>query len=321
MLQSNRELSYRSVADSSDDEPNKVPDFGAKWHSAMRKGDYREAWRINDFVLARRDPAARDDPRTPYHHRWVWDGRPFQDRDVLVRCYHGLGDTIQFARYLPALRKFTRSLTVEAQPRLIPLLSTLPGIDRLVPFAPAAPLPPSECDMELMEIPFALRMPPDRLRPPYFNPPSFTPLPKGTTGLCWLAGDWDLDRSLRPDLLTPLTSGACVTLQTWPTVLKVLNPKGCPRDLLATAALICGLELLVTVDTMVAHLAGALNIPTWLLLKFDADWRWMTDRDDTPWYPSMRLYRQPAPGDWRTVMEWVIGDFASRRSSVRLSRP
>ena len=276
----------------------------------MALGDHAEAWRIDAQVLAARDPATRDDPRLPYHHRWVWDGRPYEGRHVLVRCYHGLGDTIQFARYLRPLRMRTASVTLEVQPRLTPILSSVPGIDRFIPFSPESPAPPSECDIEITELPFALKLAPDALRPPYLRGTPGAP-PKGSVGLCWQAGDWDPERSVASDLFAPLTRRPCLTLQTWPTLLRVDNPKGCPRNIIATTSLIDGLDLVITVDTMVAHLAGALNRPTWLLLKHSADWRWMAERSDSPWYPSMRLYRQSAPGDWRGVMARVAEDFAA----------
>ena len=117
---------------------------GLDWGAAMRRGDWDAAWRVSDAVLRARDPRTRDDPAAPYHERWVWDGRPFAGQDVLVRCYHGLGDTLQFCRFLPLLRPHVRSLTLEAQPELLDLLSTLPGPDRLHPFDPANPLPPSD---------------------------------------------------------------------------------------------------------------------------------------------------------------------------------
>ena len=126
-------------------------------------------WLLNDRVLANRDPAARDDPRLPYHRRWVWDGRQFAGRHVLVRCYHGLGDTVQFARYLPALRRVAASLTVETQPELLALLATVAGPDRLIPFAVAAPAEPFECDIEIMELAHALRLPPGAALPPYIH--------------------------------------------------------------------------------------------------------------------------------------------------------
>lgn len=282
----------------------------------MRRGDFAAAWAINDAVLASRDPATRDEPGLPYHQRWVWDGRPFAGRHVLVRCYHGLGDTLQFARYLPALQRVATSLTVEVQPELLPLLRSLPGPDRWVAFDPAAPLPPMECDLEIMELAHALRLPPAAITPPYvFVAPAFCP-PR-TIGLCWQAGGWDADRSLPFEMLAAVGGSSVVSLQLGASPKGVLNPEGCSNDIVGTAALIAGTELVITVDTMVAHLAGALGHPTWLLLKHDADWRWMDGRTDSPWYPSMRIYRQRGEGDWAGVVAEVAADLSKRRQVDR----
>jgi hypothetical protein len=294
-----------------------MQDIENEWMTAMRRGDYAAAWAISDRVLAARDPAGRDDPRLPYHLRWVWDGRPFRNRHVLIRCYHGLGDTLQFARALPVLRRQVASLTVEVQPELLGLMATVPGTDRLIPFILNAPAPPSECDIEIMELQHALRLLPDTVRPPYLSAPPAS-LPPGVVGVCCAAGAWDPARSIPAALLAPILAGRpVVSLQPGPAdpALHALNPEGCPAEITGTAALVAGLDLVITVDTMVAHLAGALNRPTSLLLKHDADWRW-TDRPDSPrespqqssWYPSMRLYRQIAPGDWRSVMTRVAAD-------------
>ena len=288
----------------------------AEWISHMRRGAFAEAWRINEAVLAAREPGARDDPRLPYHLRWVWDGRSFDDRHVLVRCYHGLGDTLQFARFLPMLAQRAASVALEVQPALIPLLRGMPGVARVIPFDVAAPAPPSACDIEIMELAFALRATPDAVSDAYIDTPAAA-LPAGTVGLCWEAGTWDSTRSIPPALFEPFTAGPSITLLPDPTGLDVLNPEGCPRDMPATAALIAGAALVVTVDTMVAHLAGAMHRPTWLLLKHEADWRWMADRTDTPWYPTMRLYRQTMPGDWRHVVARVLEDWRAIAASWR----
>jgi hypothetical protein len=285
-----------------------------EWMAAMRRGDCATAWAINDAVLAGRDPAERDDARLPYHLRWVWDGREFRGRDVLVRCYHGLGDTLQFARFLPVLRPLVASLTVEVQPSLLSLLQAMSGPDRLVPFVPDAPLPPSACDIEIMELSHALRLPPEAAPPPPYLPVAPAPMPKGAIGICWQTGDWDAERAMPAALMRRLVVGGAMgrrpvfTLQPIPTHLPVLNPFGSPVEIEEKAAMIAGLDRVITVDTMFAHLAGALNRPTWLLLKHAADWRWMEGRQDSPWYPSMRLYRQPAPGDWAPVIEQVARD-------------
>jgi hypothetical protein len=294
-----------------------VANHQAAWLQAVRLGDYAIAWRINDATLASRDPSERDNLNLPYHLRWVWDGRPFRNRHVLIRCYHGLGDTLQFARYLPRLRAMVASLAVEVQPELLPLLRTIPGPDRLLPFVLDNPAPESECDIEIMELCHALRLRPEDAPSPL---PRVTPssLPRGAIGLCWQAGGWDPGRSIDPALFATFVSRPCVTLQPCPTNLKVLNTSGCPRDIEGTAALIAGLDLVITADTMVAHLAGSLRRPVWLLLKHDADWRWMSNRVDSPWYPSMRLYRQPTQGDWTSVVASVAADLdAWRPASAR----
>jgi hypothetical protein len=279
----------------------------AAWIAAMRQGDYAAAWAINDAVLAARDPAARGDSNLPYHLRWVWDGRSFLNRHVLIRCYHGLGDTLQFARYLPRIRPLVASLTVEVQPELLSLLASIPGPDRLIPFDPASPLPAAECDLEIMELAHALRLPPETGPFPLLRVAAF-PLPRGTVGLRWQAGEWDPARSIDPELLVQLTSRPCISLQPCETHLPVLNVDGCTSDITETAALISGVELVITVDTMIAHLAGALNKPVWVALKHEADWRWMSERKDSPWYPSMRLYRQQTPRDWAPVIAAIATD-------------
>ena len=282
------------------------------WVEAMRAGRFADAWAMSDGALASRDPATRDDPSLPYHLRWVWDGTPVDGRDVLVRCYHGLGDTLQFARFLPLLGRRARSVTVEAQPHLLPLLACLPGVGRLHPFDPADPLPPAECNVEITELPHALRAAPDDEPLPHL---SVVPavLPPGTVGLCYRAGDWDDARSIPPALLEPLCAAApCCTLVAEPTTLPVLNPQGCPFDIVKTAALVSGVDLVITVDTMIAHLAGTLGKKTWLLLKADPDWRWSPDRSDTPWYPSMRCFTQPSPGNWPAVLALVGAELRRR---------
>jgi len=279
------------------------------WTLAMRRGDFAAAWTVAEGALVARDPAGRDDPALPYHLRWVWDGRPVDGLDVLVRCYHGLGDTLQFARFLPHLRRRARSVTVEMQPRLIPLFRGFPGIDRVIPFDVAAPAPPSACDLEIMDLALALRVPPQEAPPPYLRARP-ADLPRGCIALCWRGGDWDAGRSVPEALFGPLCRGPAVSLVTAPTGLPVLNPEGCPIDMQRTAELIAGAALVVTVDTMVAHLAGAMGRPTWLLLKHDPDWRWPVETTRTPWYPRMRIYRQQIPGDWAGVLARVEADLA-----------
>jgi hypothetical protein len=291
-----------------------------EWVAAMRSGDYHRAWDISASVLAARDPRARDDPSLPYHLRWVWSGGAFAGRHVLVRCYHGLGDTIQFARYLPLLRRHAASVTLEVQPRLACLFEDFPGVDRLIPFDPARPSPVSECDLEIMELAFALRTAPGLVPPPYLRS---TPavLPRGTVGLCHQAGGWDPQRSLdAANLLSACAAAPCLTLGCDALDLPILNPEGCPFDIAATAMLVAGLDLVVTVDTFIAHLAGAMGKDVWLLLKQEPDWRWPRHGRRTDWYPTMRLYAQAAAGVWAPVLAEVARDLAQRGRAGRHDR-
>ncbi len=285
-----------------------------EWVAAMRGERYADAWRLSDLTRAERDPATRDDPALPYHRRWVWDGRPLDGRHVLVRCYHGLGDTIQFLRFLPALVARAASVTLEIQPRLLDLAATLASDITLVPFDVARPLPSAEIDIEITELDGALRMKPGEPGAPYLSAPSAI-LPQGTIGFCYGSGDWDRDRSLPAALMAPLCRHApCITLMPEPIALDLLNPAGCPLDMAATASLVAAADLVVTVDTMIAHLAGALGRPTWLLLKAEPDWRWPAKNRRSAWYPTMRLYHQPAPGNWPAVLAEVEQDLATHLS-------
>ena len=290
------------------------------WTAAMRSGAYERAWDMALASLVARDPATRDDPALPYHLRWVWSGEPVDGRDVLVRCYHGLGDTLQFARFLPLLAARAASVAVEVQESLLPLVSrAFPSI-AFHPFDPAHPLPPRGCDVEIGDLPLVLRARPQDAPAAYLSAPS-VPLPLGAIGLCHAAGGWDPSRSLSPALLGPVARAyPCVTLVAAASALSVLNPGGCPFDMEQTAALVAGCALVVTVDTMIAHLAGALGRPTWLLLKAEPDWRWDPAARDTPWYPHARLYAQPRPGDWPGAVSRLRHDLPGHASSPCVER-
>lgn len=281
------------------------------WLRYMRRGDWAAAWQCSDAVLRAR--SGRPEHDRPRHLQAVWDGKPLADRRVLVRCYHGLGDTIQFARFLPRVSRDAATLTVWAQPALIPLLQTLPNAGELLPLHDGVPDVAYDVDIELMELAHALRITPATLPAavPYLNPPR-QPRVGGdalAVGLVWQAGDWDPRRSIPPAALERLAALHGIDwhlLQRGgsPGALQFGRVSGAD-DVVAAASIMTSLDLVVTVDTMPAHLAGALGVPVWTLLQHDADWRWMEHRCDSPWYPTMRLFRQPRPGDWATVIAQV----------------
>jgi hypothetical protein len=141
-------------------------------------------------------------------------------------------------------------------------------------------------------------------------------------GLVWAAGEWRPERSAPLALfdgLIGVENLAIYNLQRGPALAEVattaigarmLNPGGAPEDIAATAAMIRDLHLVISVDTMVAHLAGALGRPVWTLLHFHSDWRWLVDRNDSPWYPTMRLFRQGEPGGWEPLLARVTAELA-----------
>lgn len=292
---------------------------GARWFAAMRQGDFDAAWHASDQVLTMRDPAEQDDPAQPYHLRWLWDGTPVDGRDVLVRCYHGLGDTLQFCRYLPALRARAARVTLEAQAELLPLLAMMDAVDDILAFDPAAPcpLPPGGVVLEIMELSHALRLAP--------QPAPYLPIERSrrpgpvSAGVCWqVRAGWRPERSMPPSAAAMLAmDGLALHSLQKGEALPGMAP--CPAAVLDTARAIAGLDLVVTVDTMVAHLAGAIGVPVWLLLDTAPDWRWLAgaggDDRASPWYASIRKYRQHEAGNWRQPMSTVVADL------TRLIRP
>ncbi len=287
-------------------------DKNKEWIDAMRRGDFAAAWNISDAVLLNR----RDEDQWKLQ-RWqqsIWNGSAVEGRRVLVRCYHGLGDTIQFIRYAALLKRVAAEVIVWVQPSLIPLLRGVSGVDRLMPLHDGVPEVEYDVHVELGELPYVFRttmasVPADV---PYIfvEPAKLESSGRLRVGLIWESGDWDARRSVPFSELQRLASPGIEwhILQReplragWDGKLGVISGGDNPLD---DARVMRALDLVISVDTMTAHLAGALGQTTWTLLPFDADWRWMLDRSDSPWYPTMRLFRQPQPGRWDAVIDEV----------------
>ena len=296
--------------------------IGTRWEAAMRAGDWAAAWQHTDRLEAPRRIAQQQPEFVREPHHLVWDGSSFAGRSVLVRCEHGLGDTLQFSRFLPGLAAQARELHVMAQPHLLALLRSVPGIGQVHDGWAGPDWPLHELEIEVMELAYAFRATAPTVPPPLPFARHIRPMHdlgdghgRLRVGLLWAASDWDCSRTVPAPLLAPLLSTPGVqwfSLQQGKAAL-AMDAAGWPVDPLwrrtgkieDAAAAMLALDLVISVDGMPAHLAASLGRPTWLLLKHHADWRWGDGREDTPWYASMRLFRQRQSGDWAGVVQQV----------------
>lgn len=303
-----------------------MPDKGNSpetWMDLMRRGAYEEAWKFSDEVL--KSGINRDYHHIPRHYQCIWDGTPLEGKKVLVRCYHGLGDTIQYIRYIPLLKSVTSEVLVWAHPKLLKLFESVRGIDSLMPLHDGAPDAVYDVDVEIMELAHIFRTTPDTipLEMPYLHAGSIR-LPAHANnilvGLVWEGGNWDTNRSINFNSLRPLFSISgidIIILQD--EAIKAGWKEGYgyypgDLDIYNLAGHINSIDLLITIDSMPAHLAGALNIPAWVMLNSPCDWRWMEDRSDNPWYPSMKLFRKKKDERWDTLILRITEELRARLS-------
>ena len=288
------------------------------WITAMRRGDFTTAWSISDALLHQR----QDQTHLPRWFQSVWDGSSVVGKRVLLRCYHGLGDTIQFIRYAPLLKEIAAEVIVWAQPSLIPLIKSVHGIDRLLPLHDGSPDVEYDVDLELNELPYLFRTTiatiPASVPYIFVESASLPPSEQLRVGLIWRSGDWDNRRSIPFSEIERLAQVPGIEwhiLQRdassagWDGTMGSISGGDNPLD---DARLMRALDLIISVDTMTAHLAGALAQQTWTLLPYEADWRWMLDRPDSPWYPTMRVFRQREAGKWDSVIDEVAAELNKR---------
>ena len=296
----------------------------AHWNVAvllLLSGDLAAGWR--EFSWRFRKSASA--PARRWQEHPGWDGSPLAGRSILLYGEQGAGDTLQFVRYAPLVAGLGGRVLIEAQSQgLVPLVATVAGV--AAAFAAGEPAPPFELQASLMDLPaiFGTGLHSIPAGAPYLKPdPALVAacrdlIPQDGSfrvGVVWHgnpAHTNDANRSLALEKLAPLGSlrgvsfyslqlgGGAPAEPRSPLDLKDLSPQ--IRDFSDTAALAAQLDLVLTVDTSMAHLCGGLGLPVWLLLPFVPDWRWLLTREDSPWYPTMRLFRQKAPGDWEGVV-------------------
>jgi tetratricopeptide (TPR) repeat protein len=295
----------------------------------LRAGRLLEGWEEFEWRLA---DAARELARGFTQKQW---GGRDTGGTVLLHAEGGMGDAIQFIRYVPLLRSPGTRFILECQPALAPLLANVPGVERVL--ERGQPLPPFDYHLPLQGLPrlFKTEMTNIPAKVPYLYPPEeYRRRWSGRmrrddralkVGLTWCGSHHSPDapdpRSHSIETFAELSKVAGVKFysvqkgsaaaQPRPAGMKVLDFGQALNDMADAAALMEQLDLMISVDTSTAHLAGALGRPVWVLLPRDSDFRWLLDRNDSPWYPTMRLFRQHKIGDWATPVGEMVNALRS----------
>jgi hypothetical protein len=276
--------------------------------------EYEWRWRCDNFTTAPRE-----------FKRPMWDGSDPSGRTILIHTEQGYGDTFQFLRYVPMLADRGAKVIIECNHSLVKLISRVRGVSKVV--AAGLALPDFDLHTPLLSLPrdFATTLETIPADVPYLSPEperieAWRTRLKGEgfkVGLVW-AGNAkpDAARTVPAALLTKLAGipnvrfyglqkRSAPTYQPAPAELELTDLDEGLTDFHETAAAMMNLDLILTIDTAAAHLAGALARPTWTLLPWSPDWRWMLDREDSPWYPTMRLFRQGRQDEWGDVIDRV----------------
>ncbi len=290
-------------------------------HALLATGNFDEGWQEYEWRFA----VAGYDRNLG---RPLWCGGALDGQTILIHAEQGLGDTLQFVRYIPHVAERGGRVVLEVPKPLVRLVRTIAGADQVI--AAGNPLPEFDCHCPLLSLPRVFKTNlatiPDKV--PYLRVPPEASAEWANliadasglkVGLVWcgsMVGIIDrrpIDlRLLRPLLEVPGVSWFSLQVGERSGDIALLDRSEIadlsPRltDFAATAAAVSNLDLVITIDTSVAHLGGALGRPIWVLLPYNADWRWLRDHDDSPWYPTARLFRQRQPGDWAGVIGDVV---------------
>ncbi len=291
----------------------------------LLRGDFENGWR--EFEWRRRPTTGlrlRHSPEPP------WKGDDLAGRTILLHAEQGIGDTIQFVRYVPDVVARGGKILLQCQAELVRLLQDMPGLSQVLAIGQPTPNVDVQCPLLSLPLTLGLPNPADRARTPYLAAEAVlsqrwgskiaTTPGKLRVGLVWAGSathENDRARSIQLQQLAALAKREDVhfhSLQKGPASSQAVGAPGGMKladwtadlnDFADTAALVANLDLIISVDTAVAHLAGAMGKPVWVMLPVNVDWRWMLRREDTPWYPTMRLFRQESPGDWFGVVDRI----------------
>jgi Flp pilus assembly protein TadD len=316
----------------------------AHWNLALAllvKGQFEEGWKEHEWRFRR----GKKSTIYPYDFRIpLWDGSSFTGKRLFVHLEQGFGDTLQFIRYLPMVKALGGTVIFETLRPLLGILNGFPGIDKLVEISPERSHAEG-CDyyVPIMSLPmlFSTDIPTIPSNIPYiFADPTKVEQWKNRInkegykiGVVWAGKPGhgnDKNRSCALEhflTLARIPGVAMYGLQKGDAARQAENPadmKGIVnfdrelKDFSETAAAIENLDLVISVDTALVHLAGAMGKPVWTLLPYAPDWRWLLEREDSPWYPTMRLFRQPVRGDWGAVFDKIKDELEKLTRERRL---
>ena len=313
------------------------PNFAlAHWNLSLALliyGNYKRGWKEYEWRLKVEEHEHRNFSQP------LWDGSDIKGLTILLYAEQGIGDTIQFIRYASLVAQRSVKVIVECQKELVQTLQNVEGVDKIIARGEQLPIFDVHCPILSLPLVFDTTLENIPTKIPYiFIAPMLVKKWKDRIkcynsklkiGLAWAGNPKnrrDSTRSCNLELFSPFAKLDYITfysLQKGEAAKQAKNPpKGMNlidytediRDFSDTAAFIENLDLIISVDTAVAHLAGALGKPVWTLLPFAPDWRWLLNRDDSPWYPTMRLFRQPSPGDWKSVINQVLKELQKKIS-------
>jgi Flp pilus assembly protein TadD len=306
--------------------------------SLLLTGDYRAG--MPEYFWRYRLVFSQPDHYAEFYSK-LWDGSDLHGKRILIGAEGGFGDVIQFSRYAPLVTQRGGKVSLASPPELYRLMQTLPGVDEIT--ITGQPPPVWDCHCLCMHLPALFNSSPDDVpnRTPYlFADRALTDRWKDRlapfsgrlkVGLVWAGSSthrYRRARNLPAKSLAPLagvTGVSFFSLQKgeaeqssaaglFSQPLQWTDWSAELRDFADTASLISHMDLVIAADTAVAHLAGALGRPVWVMMPFLPDWRWLLGRSDTPWYPTMRLYRQTRADDWQTVVGSVATDLGAARA-------
>jgi Flp pilus assembly protein TadD len=313
------------------------PDYiTAHWNLSLAlllTGSFEEGWKEyewrwgTEYLIS-----SRRDFKQP-----LWDGSDISGRTILLHAEQGFGDTIQFIRYAPLVADRGANVILECPEVLAQLLRSVKGIEHVVVRGEKLPEFHVQCPLLSLPLAFGTTLEAIPAEVPYIGSDEAlignwrdrikNDGSRIKIGVAWAGNpgfrqnryrNMPLERFLSltrlPDVtLYSLQKGAeADEAKNLPEGFRVLDHTEEIRDFADTAALIANLDMVISVDTAVAHLAGALGRTVWTLLPFSPEWRWLLDREDSPWYPTMRLFRQSSPGDWQSVMDRVLFELHGR---------